>query len=64
MLNLQADIIPHEARCFSLQLCHCLVNPSKLRKAGGSQDSMLILLLDAVNNFVPSTSTHLVGQDH
>ena len=63
MFNLQANIIPHEARCLSLQVGDCLVNPSKLCKAGGSQDSILVLLFDQLLSAIKHR-THLIGEDH
>ena len=66
MFHLEANIIPHEARCFRLQIGHCVVNPSKLCKAGRGQDS--IPLLDQLFNFLfinfLHSPTHLVGEDH
>ena len=41
-INLEANIIPHEARCLGLQTCHCLVNLGKLSKAGGGQNPVLL----------------------
>ena len=60
MFDLQANIIPHEARCFSLELGHCQVNLCKLCKADRSQDSMLTLLLDPFNISILHQHTWLV----